>query len=128
MFLGRCVWFSNDTNFGFISSPSFVKDLFVHRTALLEPIKIDDMVQFRVSDDYKGRRCAVEVCVSNSVWVRVPTIVEVNDKKQLLTGDVGSTAQQALQRPPPVPPYSQVLLPTPPPPVPPVPAPPQYEE
>ena len=120
MFLGRCVWFSNDTNFGFISSPTFVKDLFVHRTALLEPIKIDDMVQFRVSGDYKGRRCAVEVCVrhlgkkkkvSNRVWVRVPTIVEVevNDKKQLLTGDVGSTAQQALQRPPPVPPYSLVL-------------------
>ena len=92
---GTCIWFTDAINFGFIRTPSVEKDLFVHRSGLLERIEKDDTVQFHVSNR-NGRPCAIDV----EVLVRCSPINAPLSRtdEQLLTDDASERLSKLRKR------------------------------
>lgn len=51
---GTVKFFNQRKGYGFIVDNESGKDVFVHHTGLLDPIKNDDKVSFEVEEDQKG--------------------------------------------------------------------------
>lgn len=51
---GKVKFFNSEKGFGFIKDNETEKDVFVHKTGLIDPIREDDQVTFEVEDGPKG--------------------------------------------------------------------------
>jgi CspA family cold shock protein len=51
---GRVVFYNTEKAYGFINDYITNKDLFVHRTGLIDSIKMDDEVTFEINRNEKG--------------------------------------------------------------------------
>lgn len=51
---GKVKFFNNEKGFGFIQENESDKDVFVHKTGLIDPIREDDNVSFEVEDTPRG--------------------------------------------------------------------------
>lgn len=51
---GKVKFFNNEKGFGFIKDDETDKDVFVHKSGLIDPIREDDNVSFEVEDTPKG--------------------------------------------------------------------------
>lgn len=51
---GKVKFFNNEKGFGFITSEDGSKDVFVHKTGLIDQIREDDQVEFELEETPKG--------------------------------------------------------------------------
>jgi len=51
---GTVKFFNNEKGFGFIKEDETNKDVFVHKTGLIDNIREDDKVSFEIEDNPKG--------------------------------------------------------------------------
>jgi CspA family cold shock protein len=51
---GKVKFFNDEKGFGFIQENESDKDVFVHKTGLIDPIREDDNVSFEVEDTPRG--------------------------------------------------------------------------
>ena len=51
---GKVKFFNSEKGFGFIKDNETEKDVFVHKSGLIDPIREDDEVTFEVEDGPKG--------------------------------------------------------------------------
>ena len=51
---GKVVFYNTEKAFGFITDSLTNKDMFVHRTGLIDSIKMNDEVTFEISRNEKG--------------------------------------------------------------------------
>jgi CspA family cold shock protein len=51
---GTVKFFNNEKGFGFIKEDETNKDVFVHKSGLIDPIREDDRVSFEIEDNPKG--------------------------------------------------------------------------
>lgn len=51
---GKVKFFNNEKGFGFISSDESDKDVFVHKSGLIDQIREDDQVEFEIEDTPRG--------------------------------------------------------------------------
>ncbi len=51
---GKVKFFNNEKGFGFIKDDETEKDVFVHKSGLISPIREDDNVTFEIEDTPKG--------------------------------------------------------------------------
>lgn len=51
---GKVKFFNNEKGFGFIKDDESDKDVFVHKSGLMDPVREDDSVSFEVEDTQKG--------------------------------------------------------------------------
>lgn len=51
---GKVKFFNNEKGFGFIASDETDKDVFVHKSGLIDQIREDDQVEFELEDTPRG--------------------------------------------------------------------------
>ena len=51
---GKVIFYNTEKAYGFINDSVTSKDIFVHRTGLIDPIKMNDEVSFEICKNEKG--------------------------------------------------------------------------
>jgi cold shock protein len=80
---GTVIFYNTEKAYGFITDSISHKDIFVHRTGLIDPIKMNDEVNFQISKNDRGP-FATNVRVANKYIVFIDNI-EYDERKYFKT-------------------------------------------